>query len=163
MQAADRPSSLWTGWNDSRRWGRIVKTYAKLGPKELMQLFDNIYNYPRQRLIAEARQHLPNLTLDQESIQISIKCVLDERGWGGNNIPSLAEASVGGIVDFDDERDEQRQTLGGDGMPGGGLPLGAKYARSFRFYSPRGDDGWYLEEFHRQGLIGGGFMDSFVS
>ncbi|KAI5457269.1 hypothetical protein BGZ63DRAFT_74660 [Mariannaea sp. PMI_226] len=154
IDTVDRPQSLLSGWADQSRWGRIVKTYAKLGPKELMHLFDNIYSYPRNRLIVEARLHQPNLTLDQESIQVSIRCALDERGWM-EKMPSLPEDSAGGIIDFDDERDEERLAFSEDGSPDGSLPLGAKFVRSFSHYSPRGDDGSFLEDLHRQSWTGG--------
>lgn len=157
VETIDRPQSLLTGWTDQSQWGRIVKTYAKLGPKELMHLFENIYSYPRNRLIIEARLHQPNLAFDQESIQVSIRCALDERRWM-DKMPSLAEDGVGGIVDFDDERDTERLTFGGDGSPDGSLPLGTKFVRSFSHYSPRGDDGSYLEELHRQSWTGERFM-----
>ncbi|KAH6990391.1 hypothetical protein BKA56DRAFT_609998 [Ilyonectria sp. MPI-CAGE-AT-0026] len=157
IDTVDRPQSLMTGWNDQSRWGRIVKTYAKLGPKELMHLFENIYSYPRKRLITEASLHHPNFTLDQESIQIAIRCALDERQWL-DRMPSLAEDGAGGVIDFDDERDGERLTFCGDARPDGSLPPGVRYVRSFSQYSPRGDDGSYLEEPQHQNWTDGRFM-----
>lgn len=147
---------------DQSRWSRIVKTYAKLGPKELMYYFENIYSYPRKRLINEIRLRHPNLTSDQESIQVAVRCALDERQWlssstssssSSNQVPSLAEDSRGGIVDFDDERDGERALYGQDGSVDGGLPRGLKFVRSFSHWSPRGDDGGNLEEHQRQGWL----------
>lgn len=154
-----RGHSLTTSWTDQSRWGRIVKTYAKLGPEELMYYFDNIYSYPRGRLITEIRLQYPNFTLDQESIQMATRCALDERQWLAK-IPSLAEDSVGGIIDFDDERDDERFALGGDGSPDGSLPAGSKFIRSHSMYSPRGDDGSYLEDHPRHMGFGDRYMAS---
>ncbi|KAF5011475.1 hypothetical protein FDECE_2394 [Fusarium decemcellulare] len=122
---ADRPESLSRGWRDQSRWGRIVKTYCKLGPKELMHLFENIYSFPRKRLIMEAHLLQPNLTFDQESISVSIQCVLDERQWS-LNMPSLPQDGLGGVLDWDDERDAERVRFGGDASPDGSLPGGVR-------------------------------------
>ncbi|KAK7414743.1 hypothetical protein QQX98_006427 [Neonectria punicea] len=157
VDVVDRPQSLMTSWNDQSRWSRIVKTYAKLGPDQLIHLFENIYSYPRKRLIVEASLHHSNFTVDQESIQIAIRCALDERRWL-DRMPSLAEDSVGGIIDFDDERDDERVTFCGDASPDGSLPPGLKFVRSFSQYSPRGDDGSYLEESRQQSWAGGRFL-----
>ena len=154
-----RGHSLANGWIDQSSWGRIVKTYAKLGPKELMHFFDNIYSYPRRRLITEVRLQLPNFTFDQESIQIAIRCALDERQWLTRG-PSLAEDSFGGILDFDDERDDEREAFGNDASPDGSLPTGSGFVRSYSQYSPRGDDGSYLEEYPRQLSWGSPFLAS---
>ncbi|KAI9155332.1 hypothetical protein HJFPF1_07914 [Paramyrothecium foliicola] len=144
-----RQQSLSTSWNDQSRWGRILKTYAKLGPKDIMFYFENIYSYPRHRLITEIHLQHPNFTFDQESIQVAIRCTLDERKWL-ERFPSLAEDSVGGIVDFDDERDNERLAFGGDANPDGALPSGLDFVRSLSQYSPRGDDGSHLEDQQRQ-------------
>ncbi|KAH7160605.1 hypothetical protein EDB81DRAFT_320069 [Dactylonectria macrodidyma] len=157
IDTIDRPQSMMTGWNDQSRWGRIVKTYAKLGPKELIHLFENIYSYPRERLIVEARLHHANFTLDQESIQIAIRCALDERRWL-DNMPSLPEDGVGGVIDFDDERDGERLVFGGDARLDGSLPPGAKFVRSISQYSPRGDDGSHLNESQHQNWADGRSM-----
>ena len=126
-----------------------------------MYFFDNIYSYPRKRLITEVRLQDPTFTFDQESIQIAIRCALDERCWL-DNMPSLAEDSVGGIVDFDDERDRERLAFGGDASPDGSLPPGFKYARSFSRYSPRGDDGSCLDEQQRHAWMDGQFRTPFM-
>ena len=154
LETVDRPHALLTGWTDQSRWGRVVKTYAKLGPKESMYFYDNIYSYPRKRLITEVRLQYPSITFDQESIQVAIRCALDERRWL-EKLPSLAEDSVGGIIDFDDHRDQERVILGGDASPDGSLPPGIKFGRSLSQYSPRGDDGSHLEEVQREPWIDG--------
>ncbi|KAF7563107.1 hypothetical protein G7046_g1043 [Stylonectria norvegica] len=154
IESVDRPQSLLTGWNDQGRWSRIVKTYSKLGPRELLYFFENIYSYPRNRLITEVQLQYPNFTHDQESLQIAIRCALDERSWL-DNMPSLAEDSAGGIIDFDDERDAERLVFGGDASPDGSLPPGRRFTNSFSRYSPRGDDGSYLEEPQRQAWMDG--------
>jgi hypothetical protein len=148
-----REQSLAASWADQSRWGRVLKTYAKLGPRELMYYFENIYSYPRQRLIQEIHVQHPNFTFDQESIQLAIRCALDERKWL-ERTPSLAEESYGGIVDFDDERDGERLALASDANPDGALPAGMSFVRSFSQYSPRGDDGSYMEEHQRRSEYG---------
>ncbi|OAQ90764.1 F-box domain-containingprotein [Purpureocillium lilacinum] len=145
---ADRSHSLATSWMDQSRWGRVIKTYAKLGPEELLYYFDNIYSYPRKRLITEIRLQHPSFTFDQESIQIAVRCALDERHWTDKN-PSLAEDGCGGIIDFDDERDEQRGVFKYDGSPDGSLPQGARSVQSYSRYSPRGDDGSFMDDYYR--------------
>ena len=145
---ADRSHSLATSWMDQSRWGRVIKTYAKLGPEELLYYFDNIYTYPRRRLITEIRLQHPSFTFDQESIQIAVRCALDERHWTDKN-PSLAEDGCGGIIDFDDERDEQRGVFKYDGSPDGSLPQGARSVQSYSRYSPRGDDGSFMDDYYR--------------
>lgn len=122
-----------------------------------MYYFENIYSYPRKRLLTEIRLQHPNFTFDQESIQVAVRCVLDERQWL-DKVPSLAEDSAGGIIDFDDERDHERAMYGSDGSPDGALPGGAKFVRSYSQYSPRGDDGSYLEDHMRQGWYGGSMV-----
>ncbi|KND92701.1 hypothetical protein TOPH_02620 [Tolypocladium ophioglossoides CBS 100239] len=148
VEAVGRSQSLATSWSDQSRWGRIVKTYAKLGPEELLYYFDNIYSYPRKRLIAEVQLQHPSFTFDQESIQIAVRCALDERQWLDGD-PSLAEDGGGGIVDFDDDRDNERLALEGDASPDGSLPPGTRFVQSYSRYSPRGDDGSLLEEYQR--------------
>ncbi|UNI16193.1 hypothetical protein JDV02_002654 [Purpureocillium takamizusanense] len=151
---ADRSHSLATSWMDQSRWGRVIRTYAKLGPEELLYYFDNIYSYPRKRLITEIRLQHPSFTFDQESIQIAVRCALDERHWLDKK-PSLAEDRCGGIIDFDDERDEQRGALKHDGSPDGSLPQGARPVPSFSRYSPRGDDGSFMDDhYHLSGFEG---------
>ncbi|EQL04126.1 F-box domain protein [Ophiocordyceps sinensis CO18] len=148
VEAVGRSQSLATSWNDQSVWGRIVKTYTKLGPQELLYYFDNICSYPRNRLINEIRLDHPSFSFDQESIQIAIRCALDERRWL-DTAPSLAEDDGGGIVDFDDERDSERAGLGDDASPDGSLPPGLKFVQTLSRYSPRGDDGSHLESHQR--------------
>ncbi|KAF5001446.1 hypothetical protein FGRMN_1042 [Fusarium graminum] len=161
LDVVDRPESLARGWLDQSRWGRIIKTYCKFGPKSLMHLFENIYSYPRQRLINEAHSLLPNLTFDQESISVSTQCVLDERQWS-LNMPTLPLDGLGGVIDWNDERDAERAKFGGDASRDGTLPGGARALRSFSHYSPRGDDGSYLEDVHIQPWVEGRSMMSFA-
>jgi hypothetical protein len=156
MTEMDRSEVIMRTWMDQSQWGRIVKTYSKLGPKELMHYFDNICSYPRKRLIADVHVHLPNFTSDQESILGAIWVVLNER-MPMSDMPSLAEHSCGGVVDFEDERDLERLAFGADGSPDGGLPPGVNYRRETSHWSPRGDDGRYLED-HCQRQYGSGRM-----
>ena len=147
-----RSVSLSSSWNDQSHWGRIVKTYAKLGPEDLLYYFNNIYSYPSKRLITDVRVRHPNFTFDQESIQVAIRCALDERNWLERS-PTLAEHSGGGIIDFDDDRDRTRQALEGDASVDGRLPQGSRFVQSHSRYSPRGDDGSYLEEHVRRSVF----------
>ena len=148
VEATGRSHSLTTSWSDQSRWGRIIKTYAKLGPEELLYYFANIYSYPRKRLIAEMHLQHPSFTLDQASIQIAVRCALDERQWLDRD-PNLADDGGGGILDFDDDRDNERLALEGDGSPDGLLPPGTRFVQSYSRYSPRGDDGSFLEDYQR--------------
>ena len=108
--------------------------------------FNNIYSYPRKRLINEIHLRHPNFTFDQESIQIAIRCALDERQWLDKKI-NLPEHHAGGIIDFDDDRDEDRLHLQSDGSPNGQLPIGSRFIQSYSRYSPRGDDGSLLDDY----------------
>ncbi|KAJ3481613.1 hypothetical protein NLG97_g7781 [Lecanicillium saksenae] len=145
MEKVSREYSLNTMWNDQSKWARIVKTYAKLNPEELMHYFENIYSYTRKRLITEIRLQRPNFNFDQESLQGVIRCVLEERQLA-DNLPIVPEDCAGGILDFGDERDGQRIEYGRDARSDGTLPPGVPPVRQFSRYSPRGDDGEYLEE-----------------
>lgn len=121
-----------------------------------MHYFENIYSYPRERLINEIRMQRPGFTFDQASIQVAIRSVLGERQLE-HQLPSLAEGNEGGIIDFDDERDRERVAFGNDGSPDGSLPAGCKGIRSLSRYSPRGDDGSFVEDLRyidELGLIG---------
>ncbi|PHH77812.1 hypothetical protein CDD82_3346 [Ophiocordyceps australis] len=142
-----RAQSLAISWSDQSLWGRIVKTYFKLGPGELLYYFENICSYPRDRLISEIRLGHPGFTLDQESMQIAIRCALDERQWLALEL-SLADEAGGGIIDFDDERDEERHLAGGDASPAGVPPEGSKLVQTSSRYSPRGDDGSHVESYY---------------
>uniref|UniRef100_A0A5C6GI53 F-box domain-containing protein n=1 Tax=Metarhizium rileyi (strain RCEF 4871) TaxID=1649241 RepID=A0A5C6GI53_METRR len=144
----DRSQSLATSWNDQSHWGRIVKTFAKLGPEDLLYYFNNIYSYPWIRLIKEIKLRHPDFTCDQESIQIAVRCALEERNWRDKKV-NLAEHDVGGIIDFDDDRDEDRFRLRSDASPTGQLPGGSRFILSHSRYSPRGDDGTFLDDYLR--------------
>jgi hypothetical protein len=152
---------LATSWSDQSHWGRIIKTYAKLGPEELLYFFNHIYSYPRKRLITEIQVRHPNLTFDQESIQLAVRCALDERSWLDQKV-NLAEHDVGGIIDFDDERDEDRFRLRSDASPNGQLPGGSRFVQSYSRYSPRGDDGSFLEDYLRLSALEPRFTSSLL-
>lgn len=145
IEQVSREHSLNEMWNDQSKWARIVKTYAKLNPEELIHYFENIYSYSRKRLITEIRLQRPTFCFDQESLQGVIRCVLEERHLV-DSLPIVPEDCEGGILDFGDERDEQRIEYGRDGRADGTLPPGVSAVRQFSRYSPRGDDGEYLEE-----------------
>ena len=149
IDSVDRMQSMSDSWNDQSRWGRVIKTYFKLGPRDLMYYFDNICSYPRRRLIGEIRAKFATFTFDQESMQLTVRCVLDERQWLVNS-PSLATDESGGIIDFDDERDLERSVFDKDGSHDGGLPNGKRFVTCLSQYSPRGDDGAHLEDYDRE-------------
>ncbi|KAM3565741.1 hypothetical protein MY1884_000050 [Beauveria asiatica] len=145
MEQVSREHSLNAMWNDQSKWARIVKTYAKLSPEELMHYFENIYSYSRKRLITEIRLQRPTFSLDQESLQGVIRCVLEERQLV-DNLPIIPEDCEGGILDFGEGREAQRLEYGRDGRADGTLPPGVSPVRQFSRYSPRGDDGEFLED-----------------
>jgi hypothetical protein len=126
-------------WNDQSRLGRIIRTYTKLDPEELVFYFDRIYSYPKNRLIADIRFRHPAFVADQESLQAAIRSALEERPWL-DRLPSPTDV-VGGIIDFGDGRDEERERLSGDASWDGSLSAPATYIRSHSMYNPRGDDG----------------------
>lgn len=126
-------------WNDQSRLGRIIRTYTKLNPKELVHYFETIYSYPKKRLIEDIRFRHPRFVDDQESIQAAIRSALQERHWLGK-LPAPTDMA-GGIVDFGDEWDEELERLGSDGSWDGSLPEPAKLVRVYTMYNPRGDDG----------------------
>lgn len=103
----------------------------------------------------------PNLTFDQESIQVAIRCALDEREWL-NNSPALPIDGAGGILDWDGEHDAERLELAGDARLDGSLPEGFRRWHSFSQYSPRGDDGSFLEDLPRSDWIEGRQMVSYA-
>lgn len=132
-------------WNDQSRLGRIVRTYTKLDPEELAHYFDQIYNYSKRRLISDVRLRHPNFLGDQESLQAAVRSALSERPWL-DGLPSLPTDLAGGIVDFGDDRDEERAKYESDGSADGSLPKPATYSRVRSEYAPRGDDGDGCEE-----------------
>lgn len=126
-------------WNDQSRLGRIIRTYTKLSPKELVHYFETIYSYPKKRLIADIRFRHPRFVDDQESIQAAIRSALQERHWL-SRFPVPTDVA-GGIIDFGDERDQEAKSLGSDGSWDGSLPKPATLVRVYTMYNPRGDDG----------------------
>lgn len=126
-------------WNDQSRLGRIIRTYTKLDPKELVHYFETIYSYPKKRLLADVHTRHPRFVDDQESIQAAIRSALQERSWL-RRLPVPTDAG-GGIVDFGDERDGELARLGADGSWDGSLPKPATLVRVYTMYNPRGDDG----------------------
>ena len=138
---SDRVFHMLHGNSDSTTTGRIIRTYAKLGPEDLLHYFENIYSYPLKRLITDIHLRMPNFTMDQESIHCAIKSALAERHMGnGLDAAQLSRpGSEGGIIDFDDERDEVRNQLKTDDGISNGL-VTPMHSRRFG-YSPRGDDG----------------------
>lgn len=128
-----------------------------------MHYFENLFSYPRKRLLTDIRIRHPTFTRDQESLQAAIKSALDERHWL-DNLPSLATDSAGGILDFGDERDEERRIFGADASYDGSLPPPATYRPPHAEYSPRGDDGSIIDEDGLgYGVVGNRWMTSTAS
>ncbi|KAI8238630.1 hypothetical protein K4K57_002595 [Colletotrichum sp. SAR 10_99] len=91
---------------------RIVDTYAKLDPRDLMFYFENLFNYPRKRLVTDVNLRHPNFSRDQESLEAAVQAVVDERPWL-YEVDDLS--TVGGIVDDNKEYEDR---LNNDGTIG---------------------------------------------
>lgn len=119
---------------------RIVDTYAKLDPQELMFYFENLYSYPRRRLVKDVNNRHPTFVDDQESLQAAIRAAIDERHWliGIDNLDE-----VGGIVGPVRVVD---QSLCNDGSRDGSIPPPGMARRPRGDWSPPGDDGRALAE-----------------
>ncbi|KAJ0288303.1 hypothetical protein COL940_002090 [Colletotrichum noveboracense] len=83
---------------------RIVDTYAKLDPRDLMFYFENLFNYPRKRLVTDVNLRHPNFSRDQESLEAAVQAVVDERPWL-YEVDDLS--TVGGIVDVNKECEDR--------------------------------------------------------
>ncbi|KAF6839127.1 F-box domain protein [Colletotrichum musicola] len=119
---------------------RVVDTYAKLDPRDLMFYFENIFNYPRKRLVTDVNLKHPNFSRDQESLWAAIQSALDERPW----LEEIANLNtIGIIVDNLSELDGQ---LNDDGSHDGTIPPPAAFQRPRNDWAPPGDDGRSLAE-----------------
>ena len=137
-----------------------MNTYAKLDPQELLHYFETLYSYPRKRLTSDLRIRHPMFCRDQESLSAAVEAVLDERS-PSTRAMHFPNASAGGIVDFGDERDEDRVRFGKDGSPDGSLPHPGTYQPPHSDYSPLGDDGSSLEERRGDALFLRSMIDSY--
>lgn len=126
-------------WHDQSRLGRIIRTYTKLDPKELIHYFKSIYSLPKKRLLADIRFRHPHFADDQESLQAAIRAALRERHWLGT--PPVPTDMAGGIVDFGDERDGEFENHRHDSSWDGSLPKPGMLVRMNSTFNPRGDDG----------------------
>ncbi len=105
-----------------------------------MHYFENLYNYPRKRLITDVRHRYPTFPRDLESLEHAIFCVSEERNWHDMG-PSFPQPSVGGIIDWGDSRDVERETLGSDASYDGSLPAPGTYYPPHSDFVVHGDDG----------------------
>ncbi|TDZ40354.1 hypothetical protein CTRI78_v010307 [Colletotrichum trifolii] len=118
---------------------RIVDTYAKLDPRDLMFYFENLFNYPRKRLVGDVNLKHPDFSRDQESLGAAVQSATDERPW--LEITDLDGA--GGIVDCGKEGEEP---LCNDGNNDGIIPPPGAFRRPLSDWAPPGDDGRMLAE-----------------
>ncbi|KAH0444608.1 F-box domain-containing protein [Colletotrichum camelliae] len=125
---------------------RIVDTYAKLDPRDLMFYFENLFNYPRKRLVTDVNLRHPNFSRDQESLEAAVQAVVDERPW----LYEVNDLStVGSIIDVNKEYEDR---LNHDGSHDGAIPAPGAFQRPLSDWAPPGDDGRTLAErdhFHR--------------
>lgn len=118
----------------------VVDTYAKLDPKELMFYFENLYSYPRKRLVSDVNMRHPTFANDQESLHAAIRAATDERPWL-QNLEVLEDVGqiVGSVLLCDDR-------LRRDGSPDATIPAPGVARRPQEDWSPPGDDGLALAE-----------------
>ncbi|KAL0940663.1 F-box domain protein [Colletotrichum truncatum] len=119
---------------------RIVDTYAKLDPRDLMFYFENLFSYPRKRLVTDVNLKHPNFSRDQESLGAAIQSALDERPWL-DDVANLN--SVGSIVNNDNDCKDR---LNCDGSHDGTVPPPGALQRPQNDWAPPGDDGRTLAE-----------------
>ncbi|KAK2047359.1 F-box domain-containing protein [Colletotrichum somersetense] len=120
---------------------RIVDTYAKLDPGDLMFYFENLFNYPRKRLVTDVNLKHPAFSQDQESLVAAVQAAADERPWLYDT-PDLS--TTGGIVDTGDNDIDER--LSRDGSNDGSIPPPGAFRRPRGNWAPPGDDGRALTE-----------------
>lgn len=126
---------------------RIVDTYAKLDPRDLMFYFQNLFNYPRKRLVTDVNLRHPAFSQDRESLVAAVQAAAGERPW----LYDMADlSSAGGIVHPDDSDVDER--LSRDGSRYGSIPPPGAFRRPIGNWAPPGDDGRALaERSHFQG------------
>ncbi|KAK2003530.1 F-box domain-containing protein [Colletotrichum falcatum] len=120
---------------------RIVDTYAKLDPRDLMFYFENLFNYPRKRLVTDVNLKHPAFSQDQESLVAAVQAATDERPWLYDT-PDLS--TIGGIVHIGDDDIDER--LSRDGSSDGSIPPPGAFRRPRGNWAPPGDDGRALAE-----------------
>jgi hypothetical protein len=134
------PVSLMSQMMELRMQETVVDTYAKLDPKELMFYFENLYSYPRKRLVSDVNMRHPTFANDQESLHAAIRAATDERPWL-QNLDVLEDiGQIVGLVTHCDDR------LRRDGSPDATIPAPGVARRPQEDWSPPGDDGLALAE-----------------
>lgn len=118
----------------------IVDTYAKLDPRELMFYFENLYSYPRKRLVVDVNTRHPTFANDQESLHAAIRAATEERPWL-QSVGVLED--VGQIVGPASLCNDRLQN---DGSPDASIPAPGIARRPQDDWSPPGDDGLGLAE-----------------
>ncbi|OLN95403.1 hypothetical protein CCHL11_04687 [Colletotrichum chlorophyti] len=119
---------------------RIVDTYAKLDPRDLMFYFEHLFNYPRKRLVTDVNLKHPTFSRDQESLVAALQSAADERPWL-YDIDDLSR--VGSIVGSNTPVDDR---LSRDGSHDGSIPPPGTFRRPRGTWAPPGDDGRALAE-----------------
>ncbi|CRK47231.1 hypothetical protein BN1723_020240, partial [Verticillium longisporum] len=105
-----------------------------------MFYFDNLYSYPRKRLVNDVNLRHPTFVHDQESLQAAIRSAVNERRWL-DGIEQLED--LGSIVG--DPR-QVNTKFSGDGSADASIPAPGVMRRSRNDWSPPGDDGRALTE-----------------
>lgn len=119
---------------------RIVDTYAKLDPGELMFYFENLYNYPRKRLVIDVNLRHPTFAHDQESLLSSIEAAVAERRW----LKETDQLDDLGVIVGRPSVSHERYNC--DGNPDASIPVPGVVRRPRNDWSPPGDDGRALAE-----------------
>ncbi|KAL2753739.1 hypothetical protein ACRALDRAFT_1077341 [Sodiomyces alcalophilus JCM 7366] len=127
---------------------RIVDTYAKLDPGELMFYFENLYNYPRKRLVIDVNLRHPTFVHDQESLLSAIEAAVEERHW----LKDVGQLDDLGVIVGTANAGHERFSC--DGTPDASIPVPGVFRRPRNDWSPPGDDGRALTE--RVHTISGG-------
>lgn len=105
-----------------------------------MFYFENLYSYPRDRLVTDVNRRHPTFNNDQESLRASIQAAIEERHWLAGLGPLDGFGRIVGTVRGDDQWYRQ------DGSHDGSIPAPGAVQRARSDGSPPGDDGRALTQ-----------------